>query len=220
MTTDLQQSVQFLKGVGSARAELLAKLGINTIADLLFHFPRYYDDLTDVRGIDHLSAGQLQTVHGEIVEMESRERNDGRPVLSIVIADPKGKCLEGIWFGQFFSVTKYRYGQRVAFSGKPKWYRDHWQMNHPRVEAIEAGPTTAVRARLRSNGESVSRSLARHDPAGADRLCRVGVSTPCRPRCKRGIRFLRCAMRFGKYTSPRAWPKVARHGVASSMRNF
>jgi ATP-dependent DNA helicase RecG len=141
---DLQQSVQFLKGVGSARAELLAKLGIHTVADLLFHFPRFYDDLTDVRGMDQLSAGQLQTVHGEIVEMESRERPDGRPVLSIVIADPRGKCVEGTWFGQFFTVTKYRYGQKVAFSGKPKWYRDHWQMNHPRVEALEAGPTTAV----------------------------------------------------------------------------
>ena len=141
---DLQQSVQFLKGVGSARAELLAKLGIHTVADLLFHFPRHYDDLSDVRGMDHLSAGELQTVHGEIVEMESRERNDGRPILSVVIADPAGKCLEGIWFGQFFTVGKFRYGQRVAFSGKPKWYRDHWQMNHPRIEALETGPTAAV----------------------------------------------------------------------------
>jgi len=143
-TSDLAQSVQFLKGVGSARADALANLGITTVGDLLFHFPRYYDDLTDVRGMDNLSAGELQTVHGEIVEMGSKERPDGRQVLSIVIADAKGLCVEGIWFGQFFAVAKYRYGQRVTFSGKPKWYRDHWQMNHPRVEAIEEGPGTAV----------------------------------------------------------------------------
>jgi ATP-dependent DNA helicase RecG len=142
--TSLQQSVQFVKGIGSARAELLANLGIKTVGDLIFHFPRHYDDLTDVRSMDNLTAGELQTVRGEIVEMESRERPNGRSVLSIVIADSKGKCVEGVWFGQFFTVAKYRFGQKVALSGKPKWYRDHWQMNHPRVEAIEEGPATAV----------------------------------------------------------------------------
>ena len=141
---DLAQPVQFLKGVGGARAELLANLGIKTVGDLLFHFPRSYDDLTDIRSMDDLSAGELQTVQGDVVEMETRDRPDGRRVLSIVIADARGKCVEGIWFGQFFTVTKYRYGQRVAFSGKPKWYRDHWTMNHPRVEALEEGPTAAV----------------------------------------------------------------------------
>ena len=94
--------------------------------------------------MDNLSANELQTVHGEVVEMESKEPPDGRQVLSIVIADPKGKCVEGVWFGQFYALAKYRYGQKVAFSGKPKWHRDHWQMNHPRVEALEDGPAAAV----------------------------------------------------------------------------
>ena len=141
---NLQSDIQFLKGVGPARAEVLGKLGIATINDLLFHFPRYYDDLTDVRDMDNLSAGELQTVHGEIVEMSSKERPDGRQILSIVIADSNGRCLEGIWFGLFYTVSKFRYGQKVAYSGKPKWHRDHWQMNHPRVEALEEGPAAAV----------------------------------------------------------------------------
>ena len=140
----LQQNVQFLKGVGPVRAETLGNLGITTALDLIFHFPRYYDDLTDVRDMDNLSAGELQTVHGEIVEMDSKDRPDGRQILSIVIADSKGRCLEGIWFAQFYTVAKYRFGQKVAYSGKPKWHRDHWQMNHPRVEPLEEGPATAV----------------------------------------------------------------------------
>src|SRR5207237_1365803 len=80
----LEQSVQFLKGVGPARAEALARLAINSVGDLIFHFPRSYDDLTDIRPMDELSAGSLQTVRGEIVEMESKERPDGRQILSIV----------------------------------------------------------------------------------------------------------------------------------------
>ncbi|MGH7226372.1 MAG: DEAD/DEAH box helicase, partial [Gemmataceae bacterium] len=34
-------------------------------------------------------------------------------------------------------AKRFRYGQRLAFSGKPKWYRDHWQMNNPRVQILE-----------------------------------------------------------------------------------
>src|SRR5207248_124026 len=74
-----------------------------------------------------------------IVEMESKERPDGRQILSIVIADAKGRCVEGIWFGQFYLLSKLRYGQKVAYSGKPKWHRDHWQMNHPRAQPLNEG---------------------------------------------------------------------------------
>jgi ATP-dependent DNA helicase RecG len=133
----LRQSVQYLKGVGPARAELLAKLGIGTVADLIFHFPRSYDDLSDVRGIDQLTSGALQTVHGEVVEVNGKDLPDGRRIVSIVIADQHGRCVEGTWFNQLGVLRQIRYGLHVAFSGKPKWFRDHWQMNHPRVQVLE-----------------------------------------------------------------------------------
>jgi ATP-dependent DNA helicase RecG len=134
--SNLEQGVQFLKGVGPARAELLAKLGIRTVGDLLFHFPRSYDDLTNVRPMDNIEAGVLQTVQGEVVEIEGKELPDGRRVTQVVLSDPKGKCVAGIWFNSLMIVGKVHYGQQVAFSGKPKWYRDHWTMNHPRVQVL------------------------------------------------------------------------------------
>ena len=45
----LQKNVQFSPGVGPHRAELLAKLGIRTVEDLLWHLPRDLLDLTEVR---------------------------------------------------------------------------------------------------------------------------------------------------------------------------
>ena len=133
---NLAQSVQYLKGVGSARAELLAKLEVRTVGDLIFHFPRSYDDLTEVRPMDNIEAGVLQTVQGEVVEIDGKELPDGRRVTNVVISDPAGKCVAGIWFNSLMIVGKVNYGQKVAFSGKPKWYRDHWQMNHPRVQVL------------------------------------------------------------------------------------
>lgn len=143
----LAQSVQYLKGIGPARAELLRRLGIETIADLLFHFPRSYDDLTNVRPIARLAAGTLQTVHGEVVEIAGRRLSDGRSITSVVLSDGP-HCLEGVWFNQPYAARSFRYGQRLAFSGKPKWHRDHWQMASPRVQAVdgpvEEGGSTVV----------------------------------------------------------------------------
>jgi ATP-dependent DNA helicase RecG len=137
MADNLEQSVQYLKGVGPSRAELLAKLGIHTVNDLIFHFPRSYDDLSNVKPMDELVAGELQTVQGEVVEIEGNELADGRRVVKVVIADKRGKCLAGVWFNTLLIVGKVRYGQQVAFSGKPKWYREHWTMNHPRVQTLD-----------------------------------------------------------------------------------
>ncbi|MBV9921635.1 MAG: hypothetical protein JOY78_12380, partial [Pseudonocardia sp.] len=143
----LLQPVRKLTGVTPRRAERLANLGIRSVGDLLFHLPRSFDDLSDVRGLDKLEAGELQTVAGEVVEMDSKTLDDGRRVLSIVIADPQGRCLEAVWFNMTAVAKQFRYGQRVAFSGKPKWKRDHWTMSHPRVEVLESadqGPDRAV----------------------------------------------------------------------------
>ncbi len=133
----LEDSVQYLKGVGPSRADLLAKLDIRTIGDLLFHLPRSYDDLTNVQPMDKIEAGVLQTVQGEVVEIDGKELPDGRQVTSVTIADAQGHCIAGIWFNSLMIVGKVHYGQKVAFSGKPKWYRDHWTMHHPRVQVLE-----------------------------------------------------------------------------------
>jgi ATP-dependent DNA helicase RecG len=133
----LHISLETLPGVSAARLELLGRLGLRTVGDLFLHFPRSYEDLNDVRPITALSAGGIQTVQGEVVEIEGRSLSDGRRVVSVVLSDDGKNCLEGLWFNQAFAAKRFRYGQRLSFSGKPKWYRDHWQMNSPRVQILD-----------------------------------------------------------------------------------
>jgi ATP-dependent DNA helicase RecG len=126
-----------LPGVSDHRAELLCRLGVRTVGELLFHFPRAYEDLSDRRGIADLTAGTIQTVEGEIVEIESRDLSSGGFVVSVVLSDGGPTCLEGVWFNQAGAARRFRYGLRVAFSGKPRWFRDRWQMNNPRVSVLD-----------------------------------------------------------------------------------
>jgi ATP-dependent DNA helicase RecG len=134
----LQQGLQTLRGVTPTRLEQLRRLHLATVGDLLFHFPRAYEDLTDVRPIERLSAGTIQTVQGEVVDIEGDRLADGRSILRVVLSDGGKHCLEGVWFNQTGIARRFRYGLRVAFSGKAKWFRDRWQMANPRVQIIGA----------------------------------------------------------------------------------
>src|SRR5262249_38860003 len=95
----LRQGVDTLRGVTELRREQLERLGILTVGDLLFHFPRAYEDLTDYRPITGLTAGTIQTVRGEVVEIpDGRYLPDGRCIISVVISDDGKHCVDGVWF--------------------------------------------------------------------------------------------------------------------------
>lgn len=130
----LKHDVTVIKGVTPPRAEQLRRLGLETVGDLLLHFPRGYDEFTGLKKIADLVEDQIQTVSGEVVEIEGKQTNNGMQILSIVLSDGGPNCLEGIWFNQPWHARRFRYGQQVAFTGKAKWYRDHWQMSMPLVK--------------------------------------------------------------------------------------
>src|SRR5207247_524933 len=75
------------RGIPAGRLDALERLGLRTVGDVLFHLPRSYEDLTDLRSIANLSSEGMQTVEGEIVEIEGRELADGRTVVSVVLSD-------------------------------------------------------------------------------------------------------------------------------------
>ncbi len=133
----LLQPVQYLKGVGPHRAELLARLGIHYVKDLLFYFPRDYFDLTDYREISDLEEGKVQSVEGVVDSVEYRLLPGGRTVVSVGLQG-KGGYLRGIWFNQPYLRDQFRRGQRVVFSGKPRRGGLIWEMFHPMVQQLGA----------------------------------------------------------------------------------
>jgi ATP-dependent DNA helicase RecG len=131
----LTTPVQYLKGVGPERAELLNRLELHTVADVLFHFPRDYQDFTDEREIGRLEEGKLQTVRGVVDDIDVRISQSGKTVLGVLIRSGTD-YLRALWFNQPFMREKFDYGQRVAVSGKPKYEGLIWQMHHPRVDTL------------------------------------------------------------------------------------
>ena len=128
----LATPVQFLKGVGPARAELLERMELFAVRDVLFFFPRDYQDFTDEREVAQLEEGKLQSVRGVVEDIDLRTTSAGGSILGISIQCRTGH-LRAIWFNQPFMRDRFTFGQRVMLSGKPKLEGLVWQMHHPRV---------------------------------------------------------------------------------------
>ena len=131
----LVEPVQFVRGVGQHRAQLLEKLGIRTASDLLFHFPRKYEDFTQQHQIHSIQIGQVAQVIG-VVEDIDEVRKNGRHILYVLIK--QDQCfLRGIWFNQDFMLRKFRFGQTVQLIGKVAERGGRLQMTHPAVTWID-----------------------------------------------------------------------------------
>jgi ATP-dependent DNA helicase RecG len=131
----LTQRTQFIKGIGPARAELLAKLGLHTAADILFFFPRSYEDFTQLNHIRDLGKEQLATVVAEVSDKDESKSN-GRHVTYILFRQDNS-FLRAMWFNQPFMLNKFRVGQRVMLQGKSRLQNERQHMTHPKVTFLD-----------------------------------------------------------------------------------
>jgi len=129
----LDTSVQYAKGIGPKRAELLRRVGVETIEDLLTYFPRRYLDRSKITKIRTLRVGEEVTVVGEILSCEVRKGRANRFI--VLVGDGTG-FLHCVWFQGISYVSRvFRVGETVAFSGKVAVYRGV-QLVHPEYDKI------------------------------------------------------------------------------------
>jgi ATP-dependent DNA helicase RecG len=129
-STLLRMPVHEAPGVGRSRAQMLNKLGIATVADLLFHFPRDYEDFTKLSKVCQLEQGKKVSVAGTIREVELREFGEGRSMLGVLLDDGVD-YLRGVWFNQPFLQSRFHPDQTCIFSGVTKKRGGRWEMSHP-----------------------------------------------------------------------------------------
>lgn len=124
----LRTRVTSIPGVGSTQAGRLRRLGIETVADLLFTFPRDHHDYSTLDKIANLPFGEVRTILGLIWEVENQRIGGGRTRTIARISDETGS-IRATWFNQpylkkqltpgaYIVVTgiKQRFGNRVEFS--------------------------------------------------------------------------------------------------------
>ncbi len=129
----LDQPVQFLKGVGPKRADLLDKLAVRRARDLLYHVPRRYEDASTVTKIAALQVGQDVTVIGEITHKAVHRTRSGLRVFQAIIRDGSGH-IECSWPGQPFLDRSLHTGDLVLVTGPVRYF--HGRQIQPREHIV------------------------------------------------------------------------------------
>ena len=131
----LDTPVKFLKGIGERRAEALARLGIRTAQDLLWHLPHRYVDASTVTPLSQARVGDEVACVGRVVAKGVHPTRRGLRVFSAVLRDDSG-VLECVWPGQGFLDRTIAVGQTILVAGPVRFY--HGRQMAPREYTILA----------------------------------------------------------------------------------
>lgn len=131
----LDSPVQFVKGAGPARAELLGRAGIHTVADLLRHWPRDYQYRPEVISIGELVEGCEASVCGLIEKINFR-RFGRVPRLEVELEDSSGSC-RVVWFHGGYIRKSLEVGRRLLVWGKVQSYDNILQFANPQFELLK-----------------------------------------------------------------------------------
>src|SRR6187401_2430996 len=134
----LQMPLQYLKGVGPRKAADLKKAGLNTVEDLLFRFPRRYEDRSRMQTIISLRPGMTAAISGKVLNAGlAHTRRPGFKLFSALVQDPSGQ-IQAVWPNQAFLKDVIKSQQRIVLFGKVEmWGSRGLQITDPEFEIVK-----------------------------------------------------------------------------------
>ncbi len=130
------KELRYIRGVGPRRAELLARLGLFSVAELLLSAPRRLEDRRERTAIADLEAGRKATVSGEVTSTRARSLHGGRYLVDASVADESG-TLSAVWFNQPYLADRFAAGDRIILTGKAEVDGGRGRMSSPEFEILE-----------------------------------------------------------------------------------
>jgi ATP-dependent DNA helicase RecG len=121
--------------VDAPRAEMLERMGIVTVEDLLRHYPNRYLDLSSTVPLASLRIGQEVTAVGTVHEVTVKRPRPKLSVTEAALFDGTG-LLVGVWFNQSYLAGRFKVGEKWAFAGKVTMEFGTRQMRNPFVERL------------------------------------------------------------------------------------
>lgn len=141
----LRQKIEFVKGVGETRAQLLrAELSVSTVEDMIEIFPFRYEDRTVFTLLKDVRKGDSVQIRGTLVSL-TPVKGRGRTRLKGTFKDPSG-LIELTWFqGAKWMIDTLKVGHEYVLYGKVNVYKGHRTIPHPEMElAAKAKESSAL----------------------------------------------------------------------------
>ncbi|MCW5848903.1 MAG: ATP-dependent DNA helicase RecG [Anaerolineae bacterium] len=135
-TGDLDGPVTQIPGISTVYAKHLARLGVQTIRDLLFLIPRRYDDFSQLKTIHQLVYGEEATVVGTVQNTTNRRSPKGMMITTCVLSDATG-YIQATWFNQPYLLQQLRPGRQIVLSGRIDAYLGKLVLQSPEWEPLD-----------------------------------------------------------------------------------
>ena len=97
----------------------LKSLGINTIYDLIYYFPRAYDDRTNIKKIGELKFNEYVVIKASVMSVVNLTVRSGKKIVKAMVSDGTG-IMEILWFGMPYIKKSLRIGEEYLFIGQTK----------------------------------------------------------------------------------------------------
>ena len=141
----LTDPITILRGVGPARAKQFAQLGIVTLQDLICHFPRGYEDRTQLVTIDRLETDKPACFRAMVMNTpRTAHIRKGLDITKVQVADHTAR-LTLTFFNQKFSTEQLQYGREYIFYGAVSGDFIGYNMTAPVFEATDSPPVLTRR---------------------------------------------------------------------------
>lgn len=132
-----------LKGVGDSLAAKLEILGIKTVDDLLQHFPRRYEDYSNITPIKDVKPGTV-TLQGAISNVVGRYVRRGMHITEAILSDDTGS-VRLVWFNQSYRAGSIKPSQQYFVAGEYSLGRGRFSITNPAIELVSDFPVNAAR---------------------------------------------------------------------------
>lgn len=135
---DPKQPISRLSQVGSYYSRKLKRLEIETIEDLIYHFPFRYEDFSKTQPIRNITPGEKLSITGNVHSIKNIRTRGGKFITTATISDESG-VVDVIWFNQPYLTKTIKPGTPISISGKVQTEGSRLKMLSPSYELISAG---------------------------------------------------------------------------------
>ncbi len=132
----LESPATAVNGIGPAYAEKLERLGVKTIRDLLYLFPRRYDDFSNLKPINRLQYGDEVTIMGTVWDAGDKRVRGGASIFQAILSDGSG-TIQCTWFNPYVA-NQIKHGTQLVVSGKVTEFNGRLTFSSPEFELLDA----------------------------------------------------------------------------------
>jgi len=136
MILNLYSPIEEIPRVGIVFQKKLKRMGVNTVRDLLFHFPHRYEDFSKITKISEVKLNGPFCIQGKILEIKNLRTWKKRMILTKALVQDESGAIQVIWFNQPYLAKTFKKDDNISLVGKTSLGKEGMYLANPSYEKL------------------------------------------------------------------------------------